>query len=274
MKNLTCFMAIVALALSPMCMADILITTAVHNESFDSLPTTTVTGAFTSTIGAQSSTGFGTTGFVGTKIAGTGTAATNFIVDNGGANGGAIYSLGDTAGADRALGSVASGTNVMGFGFKLTNSTANIIADLTVAFTQENWRSSTSVVNTVFASYAFPGGAITDANFLTTTDPGFLAATGLNMVGPDPVTTNGPLLGNDPGNQVARSATFSAINLAPGASMYFRWRDVNETGNDANLAMDNLVITSNFSAIPEPSSALLLATSCVGLILQRRRRLS
>jgi hypothetical protein len=67
--------------------------------------------------------------------------------------------------------------------------------------------------------------------------------------------------GNLTANQASRSATIttfkgSALVWNPGETLYFRWQDANEAGNDAGLAIDNFSLTA-FSSVPEPSSMAL-----------------
>jgi hypothetical protein len=76
--------------------------------------------------------------------------------------------------------------------------------------------------------------------------------------------------GNSAANQAARSFTFAGINLAVGSSLYLRWQDFNDVGNDAGLAIDNMTISA--TAVPEPTSAGLLALAGVTGMAFRRRR--
>ena len=56
---------------------------------------------------------------------------------------------------------------------------------------------------------------------------------------------------NDPStNTVAVSATISGLTWAPGDSLFIRWNDFNDAGNDAGVAIDNL---SMIATVPEPS---------------------
>ncbi len=245
--------------------ADISYTGSTINENFDSLGSTTVSSVFSSTIGVQANVP-GTTGFEGTKIAGDGSSATGLVASNGSGNSGAIYTFGATGNSDRALGAIASGSNAMAFGFRLVNNSASILQDITVSFTQENWRSSTSSVNTIVASWSTSASA---SDFLSTAS-GFTAVSSLDLVGPAPVVTNGALDGNSAANQAARSFTFAGINLAVGSSLYLRWQDFNDVGNDAGLAIDNMTISA--TAVPEPTSAGLFALAGVAGMAFRRRR--
>ncbi len=236
------------------------------SENFDGLPTTTITGLFSATVGVQSPITGST--FDGVKLGGTGTAPMNLVASDGSANSGAIYSYGAVSVAERALGSIASGTNIPGFGVELLNSSGGSLSGITLSFTQENWRSSTSTLNIIAASYAFSTtSGVNAANYLSVAS-GFTAVTDLDLVGPPPVTTNGALDGNDPANQAARSATITFNTpLAVGESMFVRWQDVNNVGNDAGLAIDNFGVT----AVPEPASMLALALGA-GALLRRRRK--
>lgn len=246
--------------------ADIIMSTNTYSENFDSsLPAATTTGFFSGT----TQVAIGTSGWVGARIGGSGTTA-SFIVDAGVGNSGALYSHGAAATTERALGAVASGTSIMGMGFKVTNNTGATFENLTIDFTQENWRSSTTATNTIAASFATSGNAA-DGTFLSTGT--FSAITALDLVGPAPVAANGALDGNLGANQVLRSFTLSNINLAQGDSLYFRWRDVNDGGNDAGLSIDNLTITGTFAAVPEPTSlALVGLIGSTGLLAGYRRR--
>ncbi len=212
-------------------------------ETFDGMPTSTVTGVFSATIGTQ--TVISGTQFLGTKVAGSGASATNLAASAGTATTGGIYSYGAAASTDRALGVLAAASNIMGFGFELKNLSASTnISTITISFTQENWRSSTVSVNTAASSWASTLTGATAATFLTSSS-GFSAASALDLVGPVPVASNGALDGNSAANQVVRTFTFSGITVAPGESFFLRWQDVDETGSDAGLSLDNFNITIN-----------------------------
>ncbi len=272
-KNLKILLAgIVLLSVNGQSMAEIVMTGLTHNENFNSLPTATVASVFSATVGAQSAIVL--TGWDGTKIGGTGTSATSFVADTGAGTSGSIYSYGNAPGTppvpstERALGMVASGTNIMGFGFKVRNNSGATFSDLTIAFTQENWRSSTSTLNTMAASYATSSLGALDGNFLSS-GLTFTSATALNLVGPTPVATNGALDGNNAANQVARTLTLTGINLVQGDWLYFRWQDVNEAGNDAGLAIDDFSIRA--TAVPEPTTIAMFGLVMTGLVTRRRR---
>jgi hypothetical protein len=235
-------------------------------EDFDAMPTIAQAGVFSATVGVQA--GISGTQFVGTKIAGTGGSATALNADTGSGNGGGLYSYGASGAPERALGSIASGSNIMGFGFELQNSSAVVITQLSVSLTLEVWRSSTSAVNVTNASFATTDSGATASNFLTATT-GFTDVDPLDLVGPAPVTTNGALNGDDPANQTAISFVFTGLDIGPGESFFLRWQDIDNAGSDAGLAIDGLNIGVN---IPEPGAfaALLGGAGFLGLIRRKR----
>jgi hypothetical protein len=250
--------------------AAIILNTGDYSENFDDriATTTTVSGAFSSTAGVQSpipAGGSGSSGWDGAKIAGTSPANMNFVVDNGIGTGGGLYSFGSTPNGsaapdlERALGAVASTTNIAAFGVEIINNTGATRHTADISYTGEFWRSSTSASNTLTFGYSVgPAGS---TNYLTGAATGLAS---LNLVGPAPVAANGPLNGDLAGNQSLRSGTLTNLNWQVGQSLYLRWHDVNNSGNDAGLAVDNFRL-----AIPEPTSValmLLAGLGCVGCV--------
>jgi len=229
-------------------------------ENFDSLPTTNTTGAFSNVVGTQSPVP-GLVTWSGTKNAGTGATASTFIADNGTSNSGALFSYGQTGNTDRALGALASGSNAMTFGVDIVNNSGLTWADVTITFTKEQYRSSTSTQNVLSFAYGLSGGTATGSNFLTDTSLAPLA-TG-NVVGDAPVATNGRL---DPISTAPVSFTITGVNWAPGQTLFIRWSDFNDIGNDAGLAIDDFSLTG----VPSPGSVALVGLA--GLAAIRRRR--
>lgn len=255
-------------ALSATASASYSFTGAIINEDFDSLPNAVDSiGLFA--LNNQVAIP-GSTGFVGTKIGGTGTAM-NFVVNTGAGSSGALYSYGASNSTERALGALASGTHFGGFGFELINNSGANITSITLSFTAEFWRSSTTVTNVLAAFYGNTGGSSNSSNFVS--DAGMTAFSGWNITGPAFVTSNGTLDGNDPANQAIVAATLTlATPLANGDSMFFAWRDTNDAGNDAGLAMDNLQIRATTDAVPEPATMAVLAAAGLAAAARRKRK--
>ena len=226
-----------------------------YTQDFDSLGTATISGVFSASNGVQTSLGLvvstNVNGWYGAKVGGSGTNAFALTANDGSANSGTIYNYGATAAANRSLGALASGSFWGSFGALLRNDTTNTLTAVSVSMTAKFWRSSTVTNNVLTFGYGVVDGAIaTTTNFLTATNA--TALTELNVVGPAPVASNGALDGNNPANQVQFSNVAIPVTLAPGETMFIRWQDANEGGNDAGLAIDDLAFTA-FSGLAAPS---------------------
>lgn len=228
------------------------LTSSPYTQNFDNLGVVAFPGAVSSTVGNHASlgalAGSPLNGWYVTKIAGDGNAPTSITPDNGTLANGLVNNYGTTAATDRALGVLASGSNAMAMGALITNNTGGTLTGLSLSMTAEFWRSSTSspstpTPNTLTFGYGKIAGDITTSNFLSIDDIGVLPLVGLDIVGPTPVTSNGALDGNASGNQVAFTSVSLPVALAPGESVFIRWKDNNDTGSDAGLAIDNLVIS-------------------------------
>ena len=101
---------------------------------------------------AESFDGMGPTGiaflngWTAIRYAGTGTIGDVLVmvVTDGSANSGAIYNVGAASDADRAFGSLGSGTTVPRFGASFLNSTGSSITQIALTGMMEQWRSGSS----------------------------------------------------------------------------------------------------------------------------------
>lgn len=230
-------------------------------EDFNSLAS--ATSPFSATVGTQAAIP-GLSTWRGAKIAGSGATAMPWVTDDGTSNTGGLRNSGATSASDRALGSLGSGSNTPAFGVEIVNNAANAIDSFVLTFSGEQYRSSTSIANVLTFAYGFSGGTATSSNFLSsaslTND-----ATG-NVLGQAAVASNGII--SPAANLGSYTVTISNINVPVGGSIFFRWQDVDNTGSDASLAIDDLRFTA--TTVPTPGSAALLALG--GLLAVRRRR--
>jgi hypothetical protein len=234
-----------------------------YTQSFDALGTASIPSAISFTAGVQTSlaavTGSSTlNGWYATKAGGDGTTPTAITPDAGGTGSGFVYSYGAASASDRALGMLASGSNWMAIGALIKNDTGGAIDGIKVSFTAEFWRSSggASAVQNILACAIgkVDGGTITTANFLTAGSAApFISG---NITGPAAVATSAALNGNDAANQSTFTDVVIPLVLAPGETGFVRWSDVNEAGNDAGLAIDNLKMTAVVSSVPTPEFSL------------------
>lgn len=206
-------------------------------------------------------------------------AITSYNAGNGGSNGGNFYSFGATGSTERALGGVGASTSpyfgtpgpasgaVAGWiAFAVTNTTGTTLTNFGVGFNGEQWRNggatspNVSVAQTMVLEYGF--GA-TFAAVTTWTAPGG------NFDWTSPVfgTTAGAAVdGNTTGLVAGRGGTISNLTWNNGDTLWIRWVERNDAGNDHGLAIDNF----SFSATPTPGAAALLGLG--GLMTARRRR--
>jgi len=249
-------------------------------EDFDSLPTSTTTGFFSATIGAQATVS-GTSGWEGTRLGGTGTTMNLSAATSATTTTGALYSYGPLGPTEKALGLLTSASHIPAAGVEIVNNSVDALASVTISFTQEVWRLSgagetpltNGVSNVMAASWSRTGLGPTSANYLST-GTGFTPVTLLDLISPAPSPVDaapGPVDGNLAENQALRSATIIFDTpLGVGESFFLRFQDMNDPGADAAVAIDNF----SFSAIsvPEPSSiiTMLLGTLLAGGRLRRR----
>ena len=185
----------------------------------------------------------------------TGTNAnTSYTAGDGSANTGDTYSFGTTA-ADRALGQLRSGSLISVIGARFTNNTGGSINSLSIAYIGEQWRlgepsrtGTTSIAERMDFQYS------TDATSLTTGT--WTDANALDFVPPIISGTVGKLDGNAAANRAAIAGGIPSLSIANGATFWIRWTDVNATGSDDGLAIDDFSITP--SGTPDPLPALAI----------------
>ncbi|MBD0289345.1 MAG: hypothetical protein ICV79_28595, partial [Flavisolibacter sp.] len=197
---------------------------------------TTPNGSYSEDFDVMGSTGTSLpTGWTAIRIAGTGTIGQPLtpVVSNGSNNAGGIYNAGTTGSADRALGTLASGSTTPAFGISFINNTGTTITDFLLSGFSEQWRTgSNAQVERVVFEYS------TNATSLNTGT--WTAVSTLDLV--EVLTSNNSntaVDGNDPANRTAISGAISSINLANGNTLWIRWTDQDNTGNDGMYALDD-----------------------------------
>jgi hypothetical protein len=186
---------------------------------------------------------------------------TAYNAGTGSSSTGAAYSFGATGSGERALGSVASG-NFSGYiALSLTNDTSVAFDSFTVRYDGEQWRNGG---NTTAQSLAVEYGFGASASSFT-----WIPSAALTFTSPVTGATAAAVDGNVAGLVAGITATIP-VSWAPGSTLWVRWVDINDTGNDHGLGIDNLNVS--VTAVPEPgTTALLLAgLAAVGLIARRR----
>ncbi|MBR0343836.1 MAG: hypothetical protein IJI03_01075, partial [Rudaea sp.] len=173
------------------------------------------------------------------------TAAAVYSAGNGSSNTGSLYSFG-VAGVnpatDRALGSVASGSNTYYYGVRLVNNTGVAITSLAIKYTGEEWRVANATAQKLQFQYQIgAAGTVTGINAPTT---GWTAYTALDFTSPVTNATAAALDGNDPANRTNLSSTLT-VNIPAGQEIWLRWVDIDDPGSDDGLAIDDFSVTAN-----------------------------
>ncbi|MEO6231285.1 MAG: endonuclease [Ferruginibacter sp.] len=199
------------------------------------------------------STGTASTVPSGWEFIETGTGAnTTYLADNGTVNSGNTYSFGATSAADRAFGSLQSGSVTPTIGVRFFNNSGTTITSLNIIYTGEQWRIGTL-------------GRVDRLDFQYSTDATSLTGTGtwtdednLDFTSPINSGTIGALDGNAAPNKTAITYTISGLNIASGSSFWLRWNDFSASGADDGLGIDDLTINFNGAVVAtctEPANA-------------------
>jgi hypothetical protein len=196
------------------------------------------------------------------------TGTNNLSALSGLLNTGSLASFGSIGSSERALGSIGSAsTGDISWGVRLVNNTNNTITGLNLGYTGEQWRNSgTNAAQTVDFQYqigatSLTAGTWTDYNALDFTSPTFSS-------------TAAALNGNAAANQTALSSTLN-LTLNPNQEVWLRWLDIDHTGNDHGLGIDNFSVSAiqavSAQAVPEPADLMGTALAvCAVAILKRK----
>ncbi|MDX1996523.1 MAG: IPTL-CTERM sorting domain-containing protein [Thermoanaerobaculia bacterium] len=178
------------------------------------------------------------TGWFMTESGGGARDNEQYAVDTGGSNTGDTFSYGAAASTERALGGLQSGTLIPIFGACFTNNTGVTLTEIRVDYTGEHWRLGTLARNDqIDFQYSL------DATSLTTglwTD-----VNALDFVTPTNGGTTGARDGNTAPNRTALTSNVTALSIANGATFWIRWTDLNASGADDGLAVDDFSLTPN-----------------------------
>lgn len=269
-RNLMLLVALATTSASTLCAAaPVLITTGneTYNQNFDTLTTSTTNQTWTN----------------GTTITGwhlfnsAGTAMNTYVGGNGSSNAGSFYSFGSTGSTDRALGGAGSGGTYFGspaagsiagyIALEIQNTAGAALNGFTVTFNGEQWRNggNTNAQPMVF-EYGFGAGFGTVASWVA---PG----AAFNWSSVVNTATGAAVDGNAAGRVNGVGGTVSAQWNA-NDTLWLRWTERNDLGNDHGLAVDNLAFTAGAAPtpVPLPPAIGLLALGLLGLRRRVRRQ--
>jgi hypothetical protein len=199
-------------------------------------------------------------------------AVTSYRAGTGSGTTAGFYSFGAANATDRALGGIGSSTLSGWIAASFLNSSLETFGSFNVLWNGEQWRNSMAAAQTMTFEYGFgnsfdniswiaPGGAF---NWTTPVTGGTSAQSGIG---------NGAGRVNDVGG------TISGLTWLPGQSLWLRWAEIDDSGNDHALAIDDFRLNAtparSTASVPEAGRTVTLlmvglaALFCSGL--SRRR---
>ena len=174
----------------------------------------------------------------------TGTG-TSIMATDGSANSGNLYSFGSTGSGERALGSLGSGNAAAGhfaYGVLLRNTSTQTITDIKVSYVGEQWRDASGVTNVVEFYYKTASGSISDLQ--PNNNSSWTAVPALDFANLKANNTSAALNGNLAANRDSIAAVgLTGLSLAPGQYIMLKWDDMDHSGSDHGMAIDNVTIT-------------------------------
>ena len=213
-------------------------TGANYTENFDSLPSSGEDPSFTGTgpFDVPSLAGWSFVKYTGNS------SDALFRIGDGSANSGSLYNFGTTDASDRSLGALASGSGSYQFGATFVNDTGSALNSFTLAYAGEQWRYGGSGGDqTPFTfEYSFNAPSINSGTFF--------AASDLDLTPTVTTGLSGALDGNAAANRTAINGSASGFLWQPGDTLTLRWTDVNNSGSDDGLAVDDLTFSAAASA--------------------------
>jgi len=185
---------------------------------------------------------------------------TSYGANSGSSGTGSFYSFGLSDATERALGGVGSGGPYFGsppigavagyMAFAALNDSGVNLASFALGFDGEQWRNGgNESAHTMVLEYGF--GTTFDA-VSTWIAPG----ESFDWSSPEVGSTAAEVDGNTSGSAPGHGGSISGLDWSSGQTLWIRWIERNDPGNDHGLAIDN--VTFAWEAVPEPGALSLL----------------
>ncbi|MEO7597848.1 MAG: ExeM/NucH family extracellular endonuclease [Opitutus sp.] len=195
------------------------------------------------------------------KVSGTGANAL-FFVGTGSSTTGGVYSFGATDSlADRAFGTLLSGTVGSTVGAVFTNDTGVTITEFTLSYTGEQWRYG-GTTGTDRLSFEYQVGASSIVGGTFTSAP---ALDFTSVIHGDGSTGSAAQSGIGNTSKSTLTSTVTGLNWAPGQTLAIRWSDFNVTGSDDGLAIDDLTFSTSSAPVQLAVSSTLPSANAVNV---------
>ena len=170
---------------------------------------------------------------------------TTYTAGTGSATAGDTYSFGAASSTERALGSIASGNLLSRYGAQFKNDTGNIIDQLEISYVGEEWRFDPNRGTTIKDQITFEYS--TDATSLTTGT--WIPVSALKYETTNLTGSVGLRNGNDAAYRTELSNIITGLNINAGQTFWIRFVDVNVSGTDDGLAVDDFSLTPKNSTL-------------------------
>ena len=203
-----------------------------------------------------------------------GTAVTTYSAGNGNVPIGSFYSFGSTGSSERALGGVGSGGTYFGspasgavagwMAVSLINQSGSAFNSLSIRYDGEQWYDSGNTTAQTMVMEWGIGSSFTSVGSWSAPGSGF------NFTSPVHDSLVHAIDGNSTGLVSGLGGTISSVSWNNGDTLWIRWIENNDVGNDHGLALDNFQFTA--SVVPEPSTLGLGFVGSASLLMLRRRR--
>jgi hypothetical protein len=177
----------------------------------------------------------------------TGTSAnTSYRPHNGGGNSGDTYSFGATSSTERAFGQIRSGSLISVLGGNFQNNTGSLLGSVTIDYIGEQWRlGTTGRSDKIDFQYSLDATSLSTGTWIDVNE--------LDFTGPISAGTVGALDGNSSTNRISLSFTITSLNIANGSSFWIRWNDIDASGSDDGLAIDDFQLSFSTSDVTPPT---------------------
>jgi len=184
------------------------------------------------------------------------TPVTTLVAGTGSGTAVGVYNLSNgVTTTDRALGSLAgnsiasAGSTAYYYGVRVTNTTGFPVSNVTISYTGEQYRDTNTVPQTLTVDYSTNATALTTASGTWTSIPAltYTSTTNANSLQID---------GNAAANRNANlTTTLTGLSIPNGESIWIRWADLNDSGNDHVLAIDDVTVVLTANANPMIANA-------------------
>ncbi len=228
-----------------------------YTQNFDGLASTTATGiTWTNNTTIPGWFLFQSSGSaITTYSAETGSTGSFTFSSYGATSGGTERALGSVASSGSYWGSPASGAVAGYISLGIINDTGSTVSSFTLNYNGEQWRNgSNTATQSLTMQYGFGNSFATVSSWTN-------APTSFNFTSPVFGSTAAAVNGNVAGRVNNLGGTISSLSWTNGTTLWIRWVDLNDSGNDHGLAIDDFSITLNSSGSTPPTLTAALGAT-------------